>query len=311
MNKAYLEINQYLSSCHASSVCSMGKNTLVAYFGSNLEGSRKAEIWVSRKSGDRWEEPAKVVTGKEATGLARGCWNPVFFVFKDSIFLYFKVGRTPSDWAGHYVVSRDQGRSWSGPEALGEGFLGPTRSTPILSNGVIISGSCTEVYDWRIHFELSKDGRKWRAAATVPQGDISECIQPALLDLGNGCIKALARSTEGCIVATRSTDNGETWSRLERLSLPNPNSGIASVSIEENRHILAYNPSTSNRTPLVLATSIDGERWTDAITLESGTGEFSYPALCATNSGIIVTYTVNRVDIACVEIEYGELQFSG
>jgi predicted neuraminidase len=57
------------------------------------------------------------------------------------------------------------------------------------------------------------------------------------------------------------------------------------------------------RSPLNLAVSVDGENWTQALTLESEPGEFSYPAIIQGSDGNLhITYTWNRKKIRYVEV---------
>lgn len=57
------------------------------------------------------------------------------------------------------------------------------------------------------------------------------------------------------------------------------------------------------RTPLTLALSRDGLHWQDVLTLEEGTGEFSYPSIIESNSTLHIVYTWNRKKIKYVKVE--------
>jgi predicted neuraminidase len=84
--------------------------------------------------------------------------------------------------------------------------------------------------------------------------------------------------------------------------LPNPNAGIDLVRLKDARIVLIYNDSSTVRTPLTLAVSADGEHFTNFATLESGPGEFSYPAIIDGSDGALhITYTDNRRNIRYVE----------
>lgn len=138
----------------------------------------------------------------------------------------------------------------------------------------------------------------------------------------------LARSKEGCIISSWSHDGGRTWGRLEPLNLPNPNSAIDAISLEEDMHLLVYNhvKKSSNewggsRSPLNMAISKDGINWRTIITLEEGkeatkflklsseddlhrsdanyyANEYSYPAIIQSDDGLIhITYTWQRKKI--------------
>ena len=96
-----------------------------------------------------------------------------------------------------------------------------------------------------------------------------------------------------------STDNGESWSKVTKTNLPNPNSGTDAVTLKNNDHLLVYNPIRRGRNKLNVALSTDGIHWKDIIALEDEpTGEFSYPAIIqAANGNIHITYTHQRKKI--------------
>jgi predicted neuraminidase len=86
--------------------------------------------------------------------------------------------------------------------------------------------------------------------------------------------------------------------------LPNPNSGIDAVSLQDGRVVMIYNHSDSARTPLNLAVSRDGEHFHMFRVLEDEPGEFSYPALIQAKSGDLhMAYTWKRKTIRHVRVQ--------
>jgi predicted neuraminidase len=141
---------------------------------------------------------------------------------------------------------------------------------------------------------LSKSGEWTR---TGPLNDPAEfgLIQPAILSHPGGALQALCRSRQGKIVSLRSADGGKTWSKPEATNLANPNSGIDAVTLRDGRHLLVYNPVERGRTPLSVAVSEDGVRWTKVADLETEPGEYSYPAIVQGRDGLVhIAYTWRR-----------------
>ena len=138
----------------------------------------------------------------------------------------------------------------------------------------------------------------------IKNGGLGTSGTPRLCQLRRACLAM--RSMRLRVFETWSADGGRTWSALALMYLPNPNSGIDAVSLRDGRHLLVFNSTTSGRTPLNVAISDDGETWEDALILESGSGEFSYPAVIQSRDGLVhVTYTWNRKNIKHVVFDPG------
>jgi len=126
-------------------------------------------------------------------------------------------------------------------------------------------------------------------------------LQPALLTLSPTHWLALMRDhgQDGKIRASQTLDSGASWQDANDLPLPNPDAGIATLSVG-NMHLLAYNPSNENRNALTLANSNTGADWTTVIELERGQQghEYSYPAMAWADNSLWVSYTDRRKSIA-------------
>ena len=92
------------------------------------------------------------------------------------------------------------------------------------------------------------------------------------------------------------------------MDLPNPNSGIDAVALQDGRVVLVYNHTDRGRSPLNLAVSSDGEQFRMFYSLEEGNGEFSYPALIqAANGDLLITYTWDRKTIRFVRVPKNQI----
>jgi predicted neuraminidase len=302
------------ASCHASTVVELSNGDLLsAWFGGTREGAPDVAIWMARRTADGWSTPREAAREPEVAA-----YNPVLFHSADGLlWFYYKFGASPGVWAAAREYSRDEGASWSPVEHLPAGLYGPIRAKPlVLGDGTILSGTSVESYGtWACWVERSTDnGRTWTrigpiaapaslAASPPARGKPHGIIQPSLLDLGNGHIRLYARSTNNIarICQSDSLDNGLTWSPVRATSLPNPNSGIDALRLRDGRLVMVYNNTTSGRTPLNLAVSATGEKWSNFHDLETDPGEYSYPSLIeARNGDLLLTYTWNRVKIRFV-----------
>jgi predicted neuraminidase len=283
-------------SCHASTVVELKPGELMAaWFGGAGEGKPDVAIWGARQQAGIWQPTVELVREpKIAT------YNPVLFRTADHLlWLYYKFGPNPQEWSAGRLFSRDDGRTWSSPEHLPAGVYGPIRAKPlVLPTGVIVSGTSVESYgSWAAWIERSTDnGKTWtrHGPITVPSGGI---IQPSVIQVSGRHLRFYARSTNaiGRICVSDSHDAGLTWTQARPTDLPNPNSGIDAVHLKDGRYVMVYNHTTRGRTPLNLAVSRDGERWTQFHALETEPGEYSYPSMIQSSDGDLhITYTWRR-----------------
>ena len=299
-------------SCHASTIVEIGPGVLMAaWFGGTAEGRPDVAIWGALRRDGRWQTPVELA--REPNIAA---YNPVLFRTMDRLlWLYYKFGPSPERWSAARRFSSDDGRTWSAVDYLPAGLYGPIRAKPlVLPKGVIVSGTSVESYhSWAAWIERSTDnGKTWSRHGPItvggPEGSAPNqgtlenhgIIQPSVVLVSGKHLRFYARSTNavGRICMSDSYDLGLTWTPARPLELPNPNSGIDAVHLRDGRFVLVYNHTTRGRTPLNLAVSRDGERWTPFHALETEPGEYSYPAMIqAADGSLEIAYTWRRTRI--------------
>jgi predicted neuraminidase len=309
-------------SCHASTIAETAAGQLAAaWFGGTRERHPDVGIWFSRFIDGRWLEPVEVATGEQADGSRHPCWNPVLFQPADGdLHLFYKVGPNPRDWWGMVMTSPDGGASWSAPQRLPEGIIGPVKNKPvILADGSWLSPSSSEDDGWRLHFERSRDGGgTWERIGPVDSGRNMDAIQPSILIHGPDTLQAVCRTRQGAIGMSWSFDAGETWTPVGAIDLPNPNSGTDAVTLADGRHLLIYNHSGTSiersdkgvRYPLNLAVSDDGLSWQMVLVLENQPNRagYAYPAVIQSSDGLLhIIYTWNRDRIKHVVVDPARL----
>ena len=242
------------------------------------------------------------------------CWNPVLFETPSGeLQLYFKIGPNVAGWKGWRVTSKDGGKTWSKREPLPDDIYGPIKNKPVLHQGRLISPCSDERNGWKIYFELSDDmGKNWRRTSFVEADSGVKVIQPSIIILPDGRLEALCRTRSRHIGVTWSSDNGETWSKLQLIDTPNNNSGLDAVSLRNGGYALICNdwpiePTKEKgaRTPLSILRSDNGVDWHHWITLEdSPISQYSYPSIIQTRDGHIhVVYTWRRQRVKHVELK--------
>ncbi|MEE3367891.1 MAG: sialidase family protein [Planctomycetota bacterium] len=296
--------------CHASSIVETPGGLIATWFGGTREKHPDVCIWIARHREGEWTAPQKVIDGVQSDGTRHPCWNPVLFCGPDGqLLLFAKVGPSPRTWWGVLRRSTDGGQTWGPLERLPDGIAGPIKNKPVLlADGRLLCGSSTEDRGWRVHLEWTRDfGKTWERTDALNDGQKLHAIQPAILRLATGELQILCRGRRGAIEQAFERDGR--WTKLQKSSLPNNNSGLDAVTLRDGRQLLVYNHTTRGRTPLNVAVSEDGQHWEAAMRLETEPGEYSYPAVIQTADGRVhITYTWRRRRVRHVVLDPQQLQ---
>jgi len=311
--------NPPFKQCHASTIVeiSPGK-VLLACFGGSAEGKKDVDIWLSTAGDDGFSQPDDIANGMVSDTLRFPAWNPVLFKSdRGKLFLFYKVGPNPREWWGMVKTSDNNGQSWTTAHRLPDGILGPVKNKPVqLANGTILCPSSVELTEkrWIAHIEKSVDEGKTWELIPVDHESKFDVIQPSILSYHKGRkLQILCRSKQGSVMQAWSSDGGNTWGKLSKTTLLNPNSGTDAVTLRDGSQLIVYNPDVpgkdwfNGRSKLRVAASKDGQIWKDIVILENGSKEeYSYPAIIQTSDGLVhITYTYDRKNIKHIVLKKG------
>ncbi|MAP95848.1 MAG: sialidase [Ponticaulis sp.] len=306
---------------HASTIVQLSDGRIAAsWFGGTKERNPDVSIWYVVQESGIWGEPVMVATGEQPDGSRLPTWNPVLYQVPDGdLILFYKIGPNPREWWGMKIASSDGGATWSAPERLPDGILGPIKNKPVtLEDGTIVSPTSIEgdMRDgWSLYFERSEDGGKtWAATHYVETPEGIDAIQPSILFHEDGRLQALARTRQGNVAMSWSDDDGLNWTPVAATVLPNPNSGTDAVTLADGRQLIVYNPTAHNpetpgkgyRYPIRVAVSDDGLAWQDVATLDTEAlpSGYAYPSVIQSADGMVhITYTHNRERITHVVLD--------
>ena len=289
----------------------------VFWFAGDRESAPNVQIAASQfdRSTQAWTAPQFVVN-RHVVGAALGAGvrrigNPVAWIDATGRMHLFVVGTGWGGWAASRIVHLRQVSASGDPalrfEPLGLlpmswlwnlSYLVRTAPLPLADGGMVLPayfelGSKTPV---ALRFDAQGD---YLGMARISRRTF--VLQPALLALSPTHWTALLRDhgDQGKIRLAETRDGGATWHDGPDLPLDNPDAGIATLSVGA-QHLLAFNPSISDRQTLALASSSDGVSWSTVDDLErAGPGyEYSYPAMAWADDSLWVSYTDRRKRIA-------------
>lgn len=312
--------NIEFTECHAPTIVETPRGIIVGWMSGKHPKHYDVGIWYSRLVNGKWAHPAEIVRATDSDGEKSRLWNPSMFQAKDGpLLLFYRNGPGPHTWWGMMMSSDDEGRTWTEPNRLPEGILGPMKNKPVmLKDGTLLCGSSTEKDGWKVHMESTRDlGKTWSKTASIADPCDFCAIQPTILNHSDGRLQILCRAGKGRrIVTSFSKDKAKTWTPLKQIQLPNASAGIDAVTLKDGRFILVYNHTNrfnsgpdQRRERLNVAVSEDGINFKAALVLEHTLlGEFAYPAVIQSEDGKVhIVYSWNRKKLKYVKIDTDKL----
>jgi predicted neuraminidase len=300
--------------CHSSCLIEAAPGSMLAVWKggpgnglSNCDIKQDVGIWSSRFENGEWSLPQQIVFSPDSV-----CWTPVLTKQPNGeLLLFYRIGYDPRHTVSFVKRSNDSGMSWSDAEILPAGIIGPTKAKPIFDDEAnMICGSSVEVGspedDYKATacwIEILSNSGKWSkyGPIEIPETKFG-CIEPALFWGNDGVLKLVCRDRstriglEGWIWTAESFDKGKSWTELTPTLLPNPDSGIETLTLSDGKTILIYNNSHTRRYPLTVAlTENSGNTWVPLFDLEQESGEFPSAALDS-NGSIHIIYAYKPIN---------------
>lgn len=279
-----------------------------------------------RKAGSRrWSKPEPI-----ARNPFHSLGNAVIWEAPDRTVWLFYVTRYGELWSDSRItakISRDNARTWSEPFQVTFEAGTMVRNRPItLADGSWLLpvyhelGTDTERTepDCRSYFLRYDPARRQWTESNRVRSRLGN-IQPAPAVIEGTHLVAFCRRggdyegrPDGWLVRTESRDGGRTWSEGVDSEFPNPNAAVDFLRLKSGHHLLVYNHSFTNRTPLTVALSLDGARTfphrRDLVAEPKG--DYGYPmAIQTRDDRIHVIYTSDeRTVVRRVTFTEAELQ---
>ncbi|HOX40123.1 MAG TPA: exo-alpha-sialidase [Candidatus Brocadiia bacterium] len=298
-------------SCHASSIAQLPDGTLVAvWYAGKEEGSPDSGEYmaVKRPNADGWH-PYRVFINVPDWPAG----NPrIYLDAAGRLVVMYTIcyGRWCRADTLYTRFSTNGALTWSRPREIPFNPKVLGKNPPVVyPDGRIVAPITVENMDYGASCIISDDnGETWRMVGALRGREEGQrVLQPTIAPLADGSLLMLLRTNMDRIWRSRSTDRGETWSPPEPTDLPHNRSGICMIRHSSGNVFLALNPVAEGRTPLAIFRSPDeGASWHEAVMLEDGPGEYSYPTLIEGIGGlihIIYTWRRERIKWAALRID--------
>jgi predicted neuraminidase len=172
-----------------------------------------------------------------------------------------------------------------------------TRTHPItLPGGRILLPLYSDGFNLSLVAISDDDGGHWRASKPiVGLGP----IQPSIVRKKDGTLVAYLRDSgdppQRVLIST-STDDGESWTPAVDTDIPNPDSSLEVIALQDGRWMMVYNDTEHGRHSLAAALSDDeGKTWKWKRHIgksDDRTKSYAYPSLLQAKDGMLhLTYS--------------------
>jgi len=293
----------------------------VFWYAGTREGGSDVAIYSRflHKSKDRsqissWSEIHQVV---DRTGSTKGLnrhirklGNPLALYHQERLWLFY-VTVSVGGWGGssiNLVQSKDNGKTWGRPRRL--------VTSPFINLSTLVKERAIVLDDSSILLPVYHEfiGKFSELLHLDPDGEVIEkyrvshgsgAIQPVAVPLSKKSAVVFMRNTtedqSSSILSSLCNDGGSDCQALHSLELPNPNSAVTGVSLDNpGELLLVFNNDKKQRNDLTLAYTADYQvgksgQWKILYEFESEAGEkadgeilhnpYSYPFLVKTSTG--------------------------
>jgi predicted neuraminidase len=296
-------------SVHAFDVQNHGQDLIAVWYGGTKEAKPDVSLYLSHydHQTDQWSQPRVIMSSPQltsATGRMTILIGNATMTKRDNKLALFFVSVGAGGWAAsslNVMLSDDLGQTWSQPKRL--------ITSPFLNISTLVRNPPIWVKDDLIaipayHESLNEFSEiLWlNAEGTVVNKTRVltgyHAIQPVIF-ANDDQVSVLHRSMDlnlPRVISRSAFDSKISWQDPIIETLPNSDSAMAGLTLEENLWLLAYNHTEKGRDRIDLSIKLNHQAWSPPINIEHQADHtFGYPAMTRTDDGLIhLFYTVDR-----------------
>jgi predicted neuraminidase len=291
--------------CHCPTLLeSQSGNLLAVWYVYTQDEYRHATLAMAKKNSNDsiWQTTQNIPI---ASTYSLG--NPVLFQEPGGRIhlMYVALKGTYWDDAVLYsIYSKDEGQTWTKPSLLWKEPGMMVRHPPVfLNNGTCLLPAYDECKKNAIILSSKPPYSNWEISYSFGEKDM---IQSVLIKTREEHLIMFFRphSDPRYIWKSQSTDQGISWTPPDMTSLPNPLSGISTISINNSIAMIYNHTYEHQRYPLSVSVSRDqGTTWGEHWNLDNVKAEVSYPSFISGNNNTVHgLYTYNRRMIKYVKL---------
>lgn len=266
--------------------------------------SPPGSVWIASRvttdEGKSWSDEREIVRHKDCQAS-----HPTELRTRDGVIHVFYLGYKKHSWTNGEpnpddvsdlwtVRTSDDGVSWTKPQKIFAGYTGATNGGIETSSGRLIvpfSHYVPKPGHLVSRTVVSDDGGKtWRQSSIIDiggAGDHEGAVEPAVVELKDGRIWMLIRTSRGNFWQSYSTDGGTTWSQAKPTAIGAAHAPGHVIRLASGRLALAWNQKEPGRRELYIALSKDDAKtWDKPVLIASGR-QVCYPFIAERSPGVL------------------------
>jgi len=258
--------------------------------------SKPGTTWIAgrmtRDGGKTWSAESVIARHPDCQPA-----HPSALTTRDGVIHVFYLGFKKWKWQGVNPTaetrsdlwttrSSDNGLTWSPPQMIFQGYSGASNGAIETRHGGLIVPFSHYVNDpgrlvSRACFSTD-GGRTWSLGNTIDiggAGDHEGALEPCVIELKDGRVWMLIRTSHKVFWESFSADGGKTWTAAAATTIDSTSAPGHLTRLANGRIALVWNRAAGKRTDLHIALSTDeGKTWTPSTIVAKGKpGGATYP----------------------------------